>query len=178
METNHGTSQGQTSLFSKAIEAVGEFLGLILGFIPDVLKMLRNILKAIPPLAAGILVAFVVTWFFLNLLTGNDTVKIIFAIALCIVALSCMGWVFLDTYLRHKREQQREAFAQTEARERHQQRMLALQQQSLSSLDEKTALLVKLAEVLASLPPQQDSGLKNELESAMKNLIGQAVREV
>lgn len=176
MTNTNRSGNNQQSILSKAIAAIEEFIGLILGFIPDVLKMLRDTLRAIPPLAAGVMVAFVVTWFFLNLLTGNDTVKIIFAIALCLVAVMCMGWALLQSTFNFQTRRFRLEAEQKEALELHQQRMYALQSQP-SSLHEKMELLQRFAGLLQSLPPDHVD-LRNEIEGAMRKLITESLREV
>jgi len=159
------------------LKAIGDFLALVIGLVPDVLKMLRDILKAIPPLAAGIIAAALVTWFFLSLLTSDHTIRLIFAFTLSVLALACMALAFAQKFLDFKKDILREESERLKTREEHQMQLLILQTNQLSDVEQKVWLLQKLADILKN-PAPSDGQAKEKLESTMKKILLAALEEI
>ncbi len=67
------------------------------------LKMLLDTLKEIPPMVIGLVSATLLCWFGLTLLTSNETIRIIFAVTLSLLALGAMGLAYLQKWFDYKK---------------------------------------------------------------------------
>ncbi|MBI5913885.1 MAG: hypothetical protein HY842_00780 [Bacteroidetes bacterium] len=89
--------------------SIGYFISLIWSLATEGLQMLLNTLKDIPPIVIGLMSATLLFWLGLTLITNDATIRMIFAIALSLLALGALGLVYLQKVLDYKKDVQKEA---------------------------------------------------------------------
>lgn len=101
------------------------------------LKMLLDTLKEIPPIVIGLVSATLLCWFGLTILTSNETIRIIFAVTLSLLAIGAMGLAYLQKWMEYKKNLRKAEWEQMNA---------------VSTLQEKLLAFEKLSDLLKKIP--------------------------
>jgi len=124
------------------------------------LKMLLDTLKEIPPMVIGLISATLLCWFGLTLLTSNETIRILFAITLCILALGAMGLAYLQKWFDHKKS----------LRQVEWERMNA-DIPTINPVQEQLLALEKLSELLKKIPVEGAENVAKLEDATTKSLL-------
>ncbi|NUM40351.1 MAG: hypothetical protein HUU45_01810 [Leptospiraceae bacterium] len=124
------------------------------------LKMLLDTLKGIPPIVIGLVSATLLCWFGLTLLTSNETIRIIFAVTLSLLALGAMGLAYLQKWFEYKKSLRQEEWERVNAGI-----------PTISPLQEQLLSLEKLSELLKKMPIEKSENMAQIEEATTKSLL-------
>ncbi len=120
------------------------------------LKMLLDTLKEIPPIVIGLISAFLLCWFGLTLLTSNETIRVIFAVTLSLLALGAMGLAYLQKWFDYKKSLRKAEWERVNA---------------VSPLQEQLLTLEKVSELLKKIPVEKPENIALLEAATTKSLL-------
>ncbi len=113
-------------------------------------------LKEIPPIVIGLISAFLLCWFGLTLLTSNETIRVIFAVTLSLLALGAMGLAYLQKWFDYKKSLRKAEWERVNA---------------VSPLQEQLLTLEKVSELLKKIPVEKPENIALLEAATTKSLL-------
>lgn len=146
-ENKHNEPPPKGNILKSLWTSVAGLVILIWNLAVEGLKMLLSTLQQIPPIVIGLISATLLCWFGLTILTTDQTIRIIFAIAISLLALGGLGLAYVQKWLDFKKYLHEEEGKRMKEKEAAHLKRTSAQEVEKDPMQQQLHTLQKLLEV-------------------------------